>query len=491
MLRRKGFWIGFVILLVLAGVGGYAYFRYVYQAGEETPEPTIATSQVLVGDLVLSVSGTGTLMASEEADLGFETGGYLAELLVGVGDIVQDGDVLARLETDDLETAILEADVRLRLANMSLEELLAQPEEGDIANVEAAIRSAENALSVAQYSYSSSQNSTVDASVRARQIQFQHNVDQFYAAEASSDGSSKSQNRVDAAWSAWTSSEADLDTAMHQAEIEQLEAWHAVEQAENRLAQAQQNLQLLCTGPATDTVLRAELNVTQAQLSLDDAREALEGAELRAPFGGTVVDVAAVVGQRVASGPILTLANLAQPLLELWAEEQDMSSVLVGNRIEIIFDALQDLTFSGEVIRIDPALVTVDRTLAVQAWATVDVSDYGATLLAGMSADVEVISAEARNTLQVPLQALRELGPENYAVFVVGADGELELRPVQVGLMDFANAEILSGVEAGDAISLGVAQTTEEVVVPEEDLPGMPGGGGGVFIIGGRGPGGR
>ena len=45
-----------------------------------------------------------------------------------------------------------------------------------------------------------------------------------------------------------------------------------------------------------------------------------------------------------------------------------------------------------------------------------------------LNAEVEVISAEARNTLLVPLQALRELGPDQYAVFVVQPDGELELR---------------------------------------------------------------
>jgi multidrug efflux pump subunit AcrA (membrane-fusion protein) len=174
-------------------------------------------------------------------------------------------------------------------------------------------------------------------------------------------------------------------------------------------------------------------------------------------------------------------------LLEFWVEEQDMPDVIVGNRIEIIFDALQDLTFSGEVVKIDPALVTVDRTLAVQAWAAIDVGSYGEPLLSGMNAEVEVISAESRDTLLVPLQALRELGPDSYAIFVVGADGELELRIVEVGLTDLANAEILSGLEAGETISLGVDQTAAGVAVPDQEqmgMPGMPGVGG--LLEGGR-----
>ncbi len=72
-----------------------------------------------------------------------------------------------------------------------------------------------------------------------------------------------------------------------------------------------------------------------------------------------------------------------------------------------------------------------------------------------MTADVEVIAAESRDTLLVPTQALRELPSGQQAVFVIDASGEIEMRPVEVGLTDFANAEILSGLELGEIVSLG------------------------------------
>jgi multidrug efflux pump subunit AcrA (membrane-fusion protein) len=108
-----------------------------------------------------------------------------------------------------------------------------------------------------------------------------------------------------------------------------------------------------------------------------------------------------------------------------------------------------------------------------------------------MNADVEVISAEARDVLLVPVQALREVSEGKYAVFVVRSDGELEFRPVEVGLQDFVNAEALSGLEDGEVVSAGVAQTTETVVQPdasEQEMgPGIgPGFGGGMPPIGGR-----
>ena len=88
-----------------------------------------------------------------------------------------------------------------------------------------------------------------------------------------------------------------------------------------------------------------------------------------------------------------------------------------------------------------------------------DLTSHPVNLLSGMTAEVEIIAGEAKGALLVPVQALRELAPGQYAVFVVKPDGELELRPVTVGLKDFANAEILSGLELGEVVSTGTVET--------------------------------
>ena len=76
-----------------------------------------------------------------------------------------------------------------------------------------------------------------------------------------------------------------------------------------------------------------------------------------------------------------------------------------------------------------------------------------------MTADVEIISGEAKNALIIPIQALRELAPESFTVFVVQPDGSLKLTPVTIGLRDFANAEVLTGLKAGDIVSTGTVET--------------------------------
>jgi HlyD family secretion protein len=416
-------------------------------------------------------------------DLGFQEGGYLDEVLVEVGDQVQEGDVLARLEASELELAVVEAEIKAREAQLDLVEAGEGATEAELANAEASLQSAKAALTVAWYDYDSAKNSDLDAAVRSYQIHYQWNAEKYQELEQNG----ANQDRLEDAWSDQAEAEADYNDLLQQANMEQLDVWNQVDQAKNRVYQAEESLELLQSGPTTDTIMRAELKANQAALALEEAQADLEAAELRAPFAGTVVDVTAIPGEHIGTASIITLADLEEQFLQFWVEESEMSGVAVGNRVEIIFEALPDDTFTGEVIRIDPALVTVDGTLAVQSWASVDTASHPVTLLGGMNAEVEVISAESRDTLLVPLQALRALGTDQYAIFVVQPDGEMALRPVEVGLMDFVNAEIISGLELGEVISTGVEESTE-VEVPEQEMM-MPGGG--IMMPGGgRPPGG-
>ena len=225
-----------------------------------------------------------------------------------------------------------------------------------------------------------------------------------------------------------------------------------VQQAEISLAQALVNLE---TGPE-----QAQLSLQQAQLNLEAARQDLERTALVAPMDGTVIAVTAHAGEYVGAGPVLTLADLSRPLVELYLDETDLDKIAPGFEVEVIFDALPNETFTGHVLRVDPVLVTVDGAPAVRGLAQLDVESFGKPqeLPVGLHAAVELIGGRAVDALLVPVEALRELSPGQYAVFVM-EDGEPKLRTVQVGLMDYANAEIIDGLEQGDVISTGIVET--------------------------------
>ncbi len=213
----------------------------------------------------------------------------------------------------------------------------------------------------------------------------------------------------------------------------------------------------------TPATREAELALEQAQYKLATAKETLAGTTLVASFDGTVTAVNCTVSE-TCNGTAIVLANLSTPVVQFWVEEADMGSAAKGNPVRIIFEALPDYEYDGEIYRVDPVLTTVGGTSAVQLWATIDTAAYPVKLLGGMNADVEIVAGEALNALLVPVQALRQVGTDQYTVFVVGADGELEMRMVEVGLMDFVNAEIKSGLERGEVVTLA-EQTSSSTTI--------------------------
>ncbi|MBL7201185.1 MAG: HlyD family efflux transporter periplasmic adaptor subunit [Anaerolineae bacterium] len=244
----------------------------------------------------------------------------------------------------------------------------------------------------------------------------------------------------------------DLRTSPEEADI--VAARIVVQQREVALQQAVLDLEDAQEAVAGADTAEAELTLQQTRLRLESAQQALDDTTLVAPISGTVVAVNAEPGEKV-NGTVVALADMVTPIVQFWVEESDLNSVAVGHRVNLVFEALPDLTYSGEIVRVDPVLVDVSGTPAVQVWASIDTAAHPVKLLGDMNVEVEIVAGEAQNALLVPVGALRELGDDQYAVFVVQDSGELEMRMVEVGLMDYVNAEVLSGLQRGEVVSTG------------------------------------
>jgi HlyD family secretion protein len=478
-MKKRRIWITLVVALLLAAGGGYLTYNRYFVLAEAPPEPTLETATVHRGDIVLTADGSGELLPATELALGLQASGVLAEVPVSVGEQVEAGDALARLDDTDAREAIADAELQVTQAEINLA----------LAKNEAAAELAQANLDAAQADYDET------AALAA------HTGDQLTSArislEQAIDALADAEEAYDAAWDPARDWELFDRRRSASLEAERERTEDSLRSAQDSLDVAQASYNLALIGIDESAVQDAQIKVTdaqvalanepfelqqlelelaQAQANLEAAQRALEETTLVAPIAGTVVDVAAEVGESVSSGSIVVLADLENPQVRFWVEESDLSSIAVGNGVNVVFDALPDDVFPGEIVRVDPALVDVDGTLAVQTWAILDPAFQPKNLLSGMTVEVEVIAAEARDVPLVPVQALRELGSDQYAVFVVETGDELALRPVEIGLQDFVNAEVTSGLEAGEVVSIGETETADvSDEVPETDVPmGMP-----------------
>ena len=129
---RKRIWIGLILLTLLAAAGGGGYWAYTrYFARAKAPQaPVMQTGTVRRGDIVITADGTGNLLPSTEKTVAFLTTGTVTEVKVQIGDKVQAGDVLARMNTVDLDAAIREATYTLEQARLALQKTQRKAEEG-------------------------------------------------------------------------------------------------------------------------------------------------------------------------------------------------------------------------------------------------------------------------------------------------------------------------------------------------------------------------
>jgi len=466
VLKNKTTWFitGAIIIL---GVVAYLVWFQSEARTSEAAEPALQTARVRTGNLTVSTSGSGSVTSSQQAELGFRTGGMVSSVNVSIGQLVNKGDVLANLENDTQQLAFTQAQASLDSvfspAGIASYQI-------DLANAQTAYDEAQ-ARSVALQS--SDANGDELAILKAAVLEAERNVsiaqanydlylyvadDNFYKASALA-ALAESRLKLTAAELALAVSEARpeaMETMTVQADLEI--AKMKLAEAQTALDIVQSNDPSLLTKTLTATEGTALSKLKLEYLAYENTLSALKNTELLAPFDGIVTALDLVPGQSVGTNPLITLSSIEGMQVKFYMDESDLPLLSVGSPVIYTFDAYPDAIVEGAVVSIEPALQNIEGSPVLVAWGSIPEQQI-IKLLLGMTVDVELIAGEAENALIIPIQALRELDPNSYAVFVVQPDGSLKFTPVTIGLKDFANAVVLSGLKAGDIVSTGTVET--------------------------------
>lgn len=169
---------------------------------------------------------------------------------------------------------------------------------------------------------------------------------------------------------------------------------------------------------------------------------------LPAPVGGFVVEKNVLQGQQIMAGdPLYKIADLSTVWVEGEVFEQDLPSVRLGQLVVAELQGLPGRTFPGRIAYLYPTLNPETRTARVR----VDLPNPGLRLKPGMYATFRLTGAGQRAALSVPRSAVLSTGERNL-VFIKRADGMLEPRLVELGMVTDDRIEILRGLVAGDTV---------------------------------------
>jgi len=438
----KSWRVAAVLLLCLALVGSTACSPF----GGDQEETSQQLVEVVRGDLIVSVSGSGDIDVSNEAKLVFGTGGRIDRIFIDEGDEVAEGEVLAGLDTAPLELAVTQAQAALAQVQIARTQTqIAQ------AQAQAAVTQAQAAQAQAQAAQAQARAARTQAQIELNMAEdnledaddLLHRLKRFL--DSNDSKIEKAESQFETAELEFEVAETQLEAAGVQLEAAGLQ----LEATEFQLEIAESQLEI-----AEAQLEAADLQLEAAEQALEEAQRQLDMATITAPFDGVVVSVDVNEGDTVsAATPTVYLIDLSSIELKAGIDEIDIADVKPGQRAAISLDALPDLQLEGEVSSIS-LMPTVEAGLVIyDVTISFDVAE-NSDLMVGMSATVDIIIDERSNVLLVPNRAITQDSQGNPIVQVM-VDEEIEgieERPVVLGISNDFQTEIVDGLEEGEVI---------------------------------------
>jgi HlyD family secretion protein len=401
---------------------------------------------VRYGNLTSLVHSSGSLVYSISQQLSFGSAGTVAAVYVAKDDTVKKGDVLARLDSESiesLEVAVARARISLRDAEKTLEAARDPYSESDIAAARKAIEYAQQQLVDAQQR-GPIQIANAEYAVQKAERNYGDSISQFMANEISIDELNKAER--------------DRETAKLDLEMVKMNVDKSVSDAESKLKDAQETLEEMLAGADPLEVALRESELANAKAALDDALERLqlakEGYPIVAPFDGVVAKVNVNQGDEVnANTVVIELIDPSAFEMSAIVDEIDVANLRLGQKATVTLDAFPGLELTGNVSSISAFAQTQSGVVSYPISISLIVP-RNIQLLQGMSATATIEINLASNVLLVPSKAISGTGDR--AMVMVMVDGQTQPRMVKLGASNGNYTEVVSGLREGDVVVINV-----------------------------------
>jgi multidrug efflux pump subunit AcrA (membrane-fusion protein) len=442
----------FILITVISGCQVLSRFTGNTKTATAAASKT-ETFTVTRGDLVQSMSTTGSVNSPETKNLSAKITGEVLES-VSVGSIVKKGDVLLKIDNSDLLTSIKESKINVEVAEIALKQLQisykgaldanhiavqvanldnesAQKSideaQKDIQNTgitgDSSIETARLALEKAQdnFNYSIGQaqislNKAADQlNATGGNVSTDYNYQGAYLSRDSAIASAT--NSLDSATAALSDAEEKArinsetaEDAYRQAIISQAKTyWNSL----SSLEQAQQKIQ-----STIESISSSQKQVELAKISLETVSDNLNDNIITAPFDGLVLASAFDKGENAVSNAAAVSVASSDFIIKSSINEADISKAAVGNKVTLSFDAYPDQEFAGEIESISEAPTVSNNVTSYETIIKLTNAEK-IKLFYGLTTNLVIVTAEAKNALIVPVQAVYTENGKQYVDVVV------------------------------------------------------------------------
>lgn len=496
-----------VVLAAAVALAALLFFviRPMLGAGKDLLAGAYLTGTAQMQEMTVSVSSTGTIQPIDSYNVSGMVTGEVLEAPFEVGDQVQKGDVLYRIDPGSAETALKQAQLSVQQAQLNYDSIASglaikastsgvvqklHVQKGDMVTTGSPIAdisdtstmiltvpfqwsdasriSAGEAATVTLDDTQQTLPGTVDSvagisltgngGILVRQVKIR--VQNPGSLSTSSSATAQVGDIACAGSGTFEASVTRTVTAISSGEVVSVNA------SVGNQVSAGQVLVNLGGSSAELSLENASIALESAQLSLQNAQDALENYTITAPISGTVIEKNFKAGDTVdsnsltaAGGTLAVLYDMSTLTFEMKIDEKDINKIQVGQEVTITADAVEGVTYSGivDTVNINGTTVSGQTNYPV----TVVISNPQ-DLKPGMNVSADIIVERAGTVLCVPVDAVnRGSDKPTVQVALEGALDEkgnvtdpskLETREVTLGRNDTDNIEITSGLTEGDVV---------------------------------------
>lgn len=353
---------------------------------------------------------SGRVKAEKEVNIMGKTTGEVEVVNFNVGDMVKKGDVLYVMDKKALEN--------------NIESIKSQ-----IESTEALVASAQSGYNMSKGSQKKQSLNQSEAALEQAEIQYNEAKKNYEDIQALFEKNAVSKQQLD-----------QIKASYEQAKV----AYETVEKSHELLLNEilDENISL-----AKNQLDQASASKKNLLVQLKNANDTFDDLEVKSPIDGIVSAENVEVGELLGAGtPAFTIVNINKVYLDIGVSEKVINKIILGQKIDVFVDAVENKPFEGVVIQKSPAADAKTLTYPVR----IEIENSNGTIKPGMYAEAAVLLGNKENALIVPRNALRISG-DQWSAYIV-SDEMVKTVEVEIGIDNGKEVEIIGGLEEGQLV---------------------------------------